>query len=82
VYSFISVQIPCRITISDNKLYNRAIVIKTEFYNKKSRIAKTILNNERNSGRITMPDLKLCYRANYDVNCMVPVQQQTGRSME
>jgi hypothetical protein len=29
---------------------------------KKTRIAKTLLNDKRTSGRITMPDLKLNYR--------------------
>ena len=31
--------------------------------NKKSRIVKTIVNNKRTSGGITMPELKLYYRA-------------------
>ena len=31
--------------------------------NKKPSIGKTILNNKRTSGGITMPDLKMCYRA-------------------
>jgi hypothetical protein len=41
--------------------------------NKKPRIAKTLLKDKRTSGEITMPDLKLYYRAIVIKNCMLLV---------
>jgi hypothetical protein len=38
-------------------------VCKFIWNNKKPRLAKTLLNDKRTAGRITMPDLKLYYRA-------------------
>jgi hypothetical protein len=45
-------------------------ILKFIWNNKKLRIEKTILN-ERTSRRITIPDLKLYYRAIMIKNCMV-----------
>jgi hypothetical protein len=39
------------------------VICKFIWNNKKPRIAKTLLNNKRNSGGITMSVLKLYYRA-------------------
>ena len=56
-----NLQIQCNPHQNSNEL-ERAIC-KVIWNNKKPRIAKTLLKDKRTSGGITMPDLKLYYRA-------------------
>jgi hypothetical protein len=60
IYSF--TVIPIKI-LSQFFIELERAILKFNWNNKKSRILKTILNHKRISGGITIPDLKLYYRA-------------------
>ena len=64
--------IPIKIPTQFFNELERAIC-KFIWINKKPRIAKTLLKDKRTSGGITMPELKMYYRAIVIKNCMVLV---------
>ena len=70
IYRFnaISIKIPTQFFNELKRAIGRFI-----WNNNKPRAAKTLLKDKRTSGGITMPDLKLYYRAIVIKNCIVLV---------
>jgi hypothetical protein len=58
IYRFNAIKIPNQFFTELEKA-----ICKFVWNNKKPSVAKTILNDKRNSGGIIMPDLKLYYRS-------------------
>jgi hypothetical protein len=76
-FNVIPIKIPTQFFIK----LERAICIYN-WNNQKPWIVRTIVNNKRTSGGITIPNLKLHYRAIMIKNCILSAFRQAGRSIE